>query len=257
MTTKPGFGFSLRSPNMLRIYALVALVVAWQIIGMNINPIFLSTPAKVLVAFTQLAGNGSLGAALWITFLEFAAGFIASIAVGIPIGFLAGRYDSLYYFLDPFVNIFFAMPTIALLPLFVIWFGLGFEVKVVIIFLSTVFPVIINTEAGVKETDTSLVEVAKSFGAKEGELFSKVIIPASVPYVIVGLRVGIARALVTVIVAELYTSSTGLGGMMNYFSNYYQTANFFVPVIVLAILSLVIVGVVNTIQGRLSRWRTS
>ncbi len=245
----------LKEPNFLKILSIAVLVILWQIVGMNTNPIFLSTPVQVLRAFVEIMANGILANAMKDTFFEFIVGFALAVGLGIPAGIAAGRYQTVMNLTDPYISIFFAMPNIALLPLFMIWFGLGYTVKIVIVVMSAFFPIVINTMAGVKEADRTIVEVALSFGATEGELLRKVIIPASVPYVVAGLRIGLARAIVGVVVAELFSATTGLGALLQYYANYYLTSYFFVPVLVLALLSIGFVEIIRILEKKFATWR--
>ncbi|MBI2185407.1 MAG: ABC transporter permease [Thaumarchaeota archaeon] len=247
----------LKEPNILRLLGIAIIVVVWQILGMNMNPIFLSTPIQVLYAFADIGSNGVLANAIKDTFSEFIVGFGISVGIGIPAGIIAGRYQSAMHVSDPLISIFFAMPNIALLPLFIVWFGLGFTLKVAIVIISAVFPIVINVMVGVKEADRTIVEVAQVFGATEGELLRKVILPASVPYMVAGLRIGLARAVVGVVVAELFSATTGLGALLQYYANYYQTSYFFVPVLVLAILSIALLEVIRFLEKRFATWRVT
>jgi ABC-type nitrate/sulfonate/bicarbonate transport system permease component len=147
------------------------------------------------------------------------------------------------------------MPTVAMVPLVIIWLGLGFEAKVFLTWLVSVFPVIINAQIGVMNVPPAFIETARAFGCDRWQLFRRVILQAAVPFLIAGIRLGLGRALVGVVVAEMFTALTGLGSMIVFYGNTFRTAELFVPMVVLAILSVVITNLIYRVEVWIAPWR--
>jgi len=230
-------------------------VVLWQVIGSNINPIFLSTPLAIAKAFVALLANGELLKALGISVLVVLIGFAAATIVGIPVGLLMGRFRTFEYLVDPYVNALYVVPRIALIPLIIIWFGLGVPAQVVVVFGTSVFPVLLSTYAGVRSVPADLIETAHSFGASERQLFFSIIIPASVPFIMSGLRLGIGQAIIGMVVAQMFLGLSGIGFMLTKYGNMFETAYVFVVVLALAALGIVMTEAVKRLEKRYSSWR--
>ncbi|MDE3077970.1 MAG: ABC transporter permease subunit, partial [Chloroflexota bacterium] len=190
-------------PDLMPVFSIVALLLAWFIAAHFVSAVILPSPASVATSFVALMATGELPKAFLQTLLPFLEGLALSVVVGIVIGWLTGLYGSFGRFVDPYIFIFWATPTIALLPLIFVWFGIGNTAQVVFVFLSAVFPMIINTQAGVKQVDRSLVEVLESLGANQRELLRIGVIPSTYPYIFSGLRIAIGRAIVGIIVAQI------------------------------------------------------
>jgi NitT/TauT family transport system permease protein len=166
-----------------------------------------------------------------------------------------GRRSTLSRLLEPYVDAVYATPRVVIVPLVIIWFGVGYVGRVFLIWLGTVIPIILNTAIGVRNARPDLVEVARSMGASERDLIRHVIMPASVPYVVAGLRIGAGRALVGVIVAEIFLDLTGLGGIIQTESQYFRTANMLAAVIVVAALGAIIIGSLGGLERRFQSWK--
>jgi NitT/TauT family transport system permease protein len=253
--TKAHFGRIVRDPLVLRIASAVAFLVAWQLIGSMVDPTFLPTPIAVAREFPGLIASGKLPEATWASMQIFLAGFLIAAAIALPAGILLGRSRTASNFFETYVTVFWATPTIALLPLLVTWFGLTVTTKLVIVFLSAFWPLLINTQTGVQNVDRTYGEVIDSFGARRLEHLRYVTIPASVPYIVAGLRIAIGRAIIGVIVAELYTSVSGLGSLMSFYSNYFETARYFASLATLVVVSVVFTEAVRVFEGRFSYWK--
>jgi NitT/TauT family transport system permease protein len=175
--------------------------------------------------------------------------------VGLPLGVLIGRSRILNAMLDPFITAFNATPRLVFLPLIVLWLGLGLWSKVVIVFIGALFPILINTYEGVRNADKLLINVVRSFGAKELDIARLVVVPNALPYIVAGMRLAIGRAVLGVVVAEFFGSEAGLGVMMVQAAGRYQVDIVFSGLIVFAVLSLVMTGLVQLLENRLARWR--
>jgi NitT/TauT family transport system permease protein len=157
--------------------------------------------------------------------------------------------------LDPFLTALYATPTVALIPLIMLWFGFGFWAKVVIVFLSCFFAIVINTYAGVRDVSRTSVDVVRAYGATDRQIMTKVILPSSVPFVMAGIRVAVGRGVIGVVVAEFFTALTGLGALIIVFSNAFATAKVFVPVFVLSALGVGLTSIARRVERWLAPWK--
>lgn len=240
----------------IRAVTLVALLSVWQLVGSGVNSAILVPPTAVAGAFYDLAiASPQLFDAAVISARAFAIGYGAAILVGVTIGLIMGRARRVDVVLDPWVFFLYAIPTIALIPLLVLWFGIDDLVRVVLVFLSSLFTIIINTAAGVKQVDEDLIDVGRTFCASERQLTKEIILPAAFPYIFAGIRIALSQAIVGVIGAEFLVVITGLGGMILTFANSFETARMFVPIIAIVFLSLCMSTLMNRAQRRINRWQ--
>ncbi len=231
------------------------MLAAWEGYGRRVDRIFLSYPTAIAQAAGEMCLSGELPAAALASFASLAAGFLAGIAAGVAVGFLMGRYRLVEYVLDPLVNAFYSTPGTAILPLLMLWFGLGLTVKIVIVFSFTVFPVLINTFIGVRDISAAHVDVARAFGATGRQVALKVLAPAALPFVATGVRLAVGRAIVGMIAGEFFTAMSGLGQIIVASGNAYDTDRLFVPIVVLALGGVGLTRAVEAIEARLARWK--
>ena len=239
----------------LRIASVAAILFAWQLYGGSINPILLSDPSSVAVAFVDMVKDGSLGHALASSLAVLGLGFLFGAAAGVLIGLAAGRSDMVSALIDLPVSALYAVPAVALVPVIVLWFGFAVTAKTVVVFLFVIFPVLINTTRGVREVDPELLEVARSFCSSERRMWFDLILPSALPFIVTGLRLAIGRALIGVIIAEFYTSLSGLGDLITTNASNFQTARMFVPIVVIALLGVVFTALLELAERRLVPWR--
>ena len=192
---------------------------------------------------------------LYVSGVEFFWGFLLSVVVGIPFGIAIGWYKRVAYIFDPFVNAINATPRVALLPLIIIWLGIGILSKIGIIFLGCVFPLVINTRDGVKTTPVNLLNAAKSFGASQRQIFGSVVLSSTLPFILTGLRLAVGRALIGVFVGELYAATAGIGFMVTVAGATFQTAKVFVGILIFVIVGLVGTDALDRIERRFDKWR--
>jgi NitT/TauT family transport system permease protein len=228
---------------------------AWEIYGNTLNPIFLSGPSKIAAAFVQLVASGELLTAAASSLGALSIGFSISIVSGVTVGILMGRFITLFNVLDPFITALYNTPSVALIPLIQLWFGLGVEAKVVIVVLSAFFPIVINTYAGVRYTGRGAVDVARAYGAGDRQVMTMVILPSALPFIMAGIRLAVGRAVIGIVVAEFFTAVNGLGGMIIVFSNSFATAKLFVPVITLVVLGLALTAIARGLERRVASWK--
>ena len=239
----------------VRAASVVVVIALWEIFGRQINPLFLSYPSAIGRAFLQIVVTGEFQRSALGSLHVFAVGLSAALVLGIAIGLLMGRYRLAEYLLDPYVYAFDATPRVALIPLLLLWFGLGNSSKIAVVFLSGLFPVLMNTFSGVRTVSAQLVEVGRAYGAGEGKLFTKIILPAALPFIMAGIRLAVGRALIGIITAEMFTAVTGMGALLVRYSSALATDKFFVPVILLALLGVILSNIIEKLQKRLAPWK--
>jgi len=244
--------------KILGTISVAIFLLVWELVGNTfqlINPMFMSAPSLVFKAGVQLFTSGEIWNDLYVSGVEFAWGYFLSIAVAIPFGIAIGWYTKVAYICDTFVNAMNATPRVALLPLVIIWLGIGILSKVGIIFLGAVFPLLINTRDGVKTTPANLLTAARSFGASEWQIFKTVVLPSTVPFILTGLRLAVGRALIGVMVGELYAATAGIGFMITVAGATFQTDKVFVGVLIFAITGMVMTDVIDRYEHRFDKWR--
>ena len=246
---------SSRQEFVIKAVTLLIVLGGWEIAGRYVNPLFLSSPSAIAVAFVNLTASGELPQAIASSLLAFSVGMAFAIVVGIAIGVAMGRVRMLEYILEPYVNALYSTPSIALIPLFILWFGVGLVSKIIIIFTLSVFIVIINTFSGVKNLSQGVIDIGAAFGASERQIFWKVVLPAALPFIMTGLRLAVGRGVLAMIVAEFFTSIAGLGGMIVKYGNFFETAKMFVPIIVVSLLGVTFVEIIKYIEKRLAPWK--
>jgi ABC-type nitrate/sulfonate/bicarbonate transport system permease component len=244
-------------PNLIRLVSVAVFFAAWEYWGRRMNPVFLVPPSAVFAAAIDLVRDGTLLMALKQSLLPFSVGLIITIVGGIAIGIVMAQWPLVEYILDPFVNAFYAIPRIALVPLIILWVGLEFGGKVTILVSVAIFPVIVNTYAGIKDVRGSMLEIGRAYGATSAQIFFKIVMPAAVPFIMAGVRLSVGLAIIGIIVGEFFTAISGLGGMIVEYANNFATAKLFVPVIVIALVGVILTEFVVFLERRLSRWRIS
>ena len=199
---------------VIRIASVVFVLALWEVLGRGINPVFFSYPSAIARAGWVLAESGKLGAAIIDSLRPFLVGYGLAILVGIPLGLVIGRFRIVEAAIGTYIVAGYAMPTVALVPLLVLWLGLDFAVKVAIIFLLSVFPICINSWLGVAAVPKTLIEVGKSFVAPDHVILRRIILPATLPYIMAGIRLAVGRAVVGMVISEFFTSISGLGAII-------------------------------------------
>lgn len=235
---------------LVRLASIALVLLAWEVAGRQINPLFMAYPSDIVVAAWRMTASGELLSAFLESMKTLTLGFVIAVFAGILLGLLIGRYRYVDAATDWLVNALYATPLVAITPLVILWFGLGFPSKLFIVFILAVFPVLINTASGVRNVASQLVDVGTAFAATEGQIFTKIILPAALPFMMTGIRLGIGRAIIGMVVAEFFTAINGLGALIIKYGNQFETAAMFVP-----ILCLMLMGVVyTTIAMRFEHW---
>ena len=239
--------------------ALVILLLVWEAIGASglVDPLFISSPTGVARAAWQLSQRRDFWTDLQVSATEFMLGYGAALAVAIPLGLALGLSKRLQYLIGPFVDTLNAVPRVTLLPLIIIWCGIGIWSKVVVVFLGAVIPILINAQSGVKASEARFIRLARSFSASRSKFFSSIILPGVVPFIFTGAKYGAGRALLGVVVGELYASTAGLGHLIADAGNTFQTDVVFVGALLFMAAGLIVVALLDVFEQRFERWRPS
>ena len=244
------------SPNAVRIASVAVFFGIWEYFGRQMDPIFMAPPSAIFRAAIELIGSGALKKGIIRSLWPFSVGMVLTIVIGIAVGIVIAQWRTVEYILDPFINALYAIPRIALVPLIILWAGLGFAGKVTILVSVAVFPIIVNTYSGIRDVRGSMLEIGRAYGATKSQIFFKIILPAALPFIMAGVRLSVGLAIIGIVVAEFFTAISGLGGMIVEYANVFATAKLFVPIIVIALVGVVLTELIMWIERRLSRWRT-
>ena len=243
---------------MLGAIGIVGFLAAWEVgaaVGL-IDPVFASSPSRIWIRAVELAQLGVLWPAIVsLTARLFAIGFAISLTLGISLGILLGWYRTPKAILDPWVSILYAAPRIAFIPLIVVWAGIGMGAQIVIVVINAIFPILINTAAGVDSIDRQHLRVAQSFGASNGQVLRTVALPGAMPIIIAGVRNGMMIALLGTVIAEYFVGLTGIGGLIFNAGLTLDTSAAFVGAVILSLAALFFSSLLNAWQARVDRWR--
>jgi len=242
-------------PNLHRAIAVVIFFGFWEYAARDANQLFISYPTAIFEAAWEITLSGELPAAFLTSMTQFLIGMAISIIGGIALGVALAQSWFIERTLDPFINALYAVPRVALIPLLMLWVGLELWGKVTILVSIAIFPVVINTYAGIKDVRGAYMEIGHAFGATERQIFLKIILPAAVPYVMAGIRMAIGLGIIGMVVAEFFTAITGLGGLIIEYANAFATARLFVPIIIVGLMGVGLTELVMLIERRFSRWR--
>ena len=237
--------------------ALLVALAVWQAVWSagKISPLFFTGPSSIVTRFGEEWTHGRLRSDMAYSGTNFAIGVGLAIAAGVVLGVAIGWYRRLAMVFEPFVNALYATPRVALVPLILIWFGIGMWSKVFIVFINAFFPVLINTIGGIRATDADLLRAARAFCASDWQIFKTVAIPGAVPFILTGVRQSVALGLIGVVVGEMFGGSEGIGFMTNYGGQNFQTDVVFLGVVIIATTGMVLTWVAERLERRFSRWR--
>lgn len=236
---------------------LLALFIVWQLVtALRIEPpILLPSPHEVIDAFGGLFSSSEIWPDFAASGKELLYGYLLAAAVGISAGLAIGWYPRLGYFFDPFISFLYAVPRVALGPLLVVWLGIGLNSKVALVFLISVFPVLVNTSSGVRSLDQHLIRMARCFGASDLKIFRTIALPGSVPFILGGLRLAIGQALIGVFVAELLGAQHGIGALIQNAGEQFQTDLMFAGLLIFAMAGMLLTAILRGLERRFDAWR--
>jgi ABC-type nitrate/sulfonate/bicarbonate transport system permease component len=241
-----------------RFMGIILFFTMWEVIGRLgvVNRLFFAPFTDVLIAGAVLVSKEDFILHLSISMTEFITGFVIAAAVGIPIGILVGWYERLYHSVEPLLLAFNATPRITLIPLLVIWFGVvGLTSKIAMVFIGAIVPLVINAVAGVRSIEGSFINVAKVFGASKSFIFKSVVLPASVPFLLTGVRLGLGQGLIGMVVGELYGATAGLGFLLSHYSANFQTDTVLFIILLISLFGVLFTEIARKIEERYEVWR--
>ncbi len=247
--------FRISRIRWLQFLGFLATLVVWQIISYIIPPIFFPSLIDTAVALVDVVVSGDIIIYLEETFGAYGAGFLLAIGFGVPFGIVVGYFRTLRLTLDPVISAAYATPRVTLIPLIVIWFGIGALSRIVYIFLSAVFPCIINVMQGVAYTEPGLMETGRAYCASKNQMITKIVIPNAIPYIAVGVRLASIRSMIGVITAEMFLQAVGLGGAILRYGYVFRTDYLFALVVVVALIATSLAIGTQKIEQRVTKWR--
>src|SRR5437867_4370833 len=245
------------APALIGITSFAVILLVWESAVRFgwINPFFVSEPSAIALSLSRAARSGELWHNFAVSLREFAIGYGLSVTVGILAGAIAGRFRTVEYALDPFLWFLYSAPLIAFFPIFVLWFGLGVPTVIAMTFLLSVTQIATSTLKGIQSVNPALIRAAKSFGATERDLLWRVVLPASMPMIIAGLRLGIGRALMGVVVGELFGATAGLGYSISYYGGLLKTTDMIASLVVIVVLGVLCTAGLSALERRFDSWR--
>src|SRR5438876_102744 len=257
--TRPRQSFYRRHEAMILGGSAVLIGLAvWEAIWSYTNwvsPLFFSGPSAIAKQFKYTLTEGTLLTDMAYSGKNFALGFLLALVAGVVLGVIIGWYRRVRLIADPFLNALYATPRLAMMPLIIIWFGIGMWSKVFIVFLSAFFPILVNTVAGIRNMDADLLRAARAFCASDWQIFKTLAIPGSVPFILTGVRQGVALGLIGVVVGEMFGGSEGVGFLVAYGGQTFATDTLFVGVIIFAVAGILLASLAERMERHFSRWR--
>ena len=238
----------------IRLVSLASVLTLWQVFGADISPILFTTPIAVAKAAAAMIASGELWTYLAPSLLVLAIGLVLAAVAGVAIGLLFARFWVLDVALGVYVTFLYSTPTVALVPLIVLWAGFELAAKVIILFLFAFFPMAINTYQGVKNVDENLIEVGRAFRCTERQLWANIILPGALPFIVTGLRLAVGRGLIGMVLADLYTAVSGIGYLIVRTASTYQVDRMFVPIVTLGLLGVLLTAALRVLEIRVAPW---
>jgi NitT/TauT family transport system permease protein len=239
----------------VNILSIVTFALLWEIAGRMMDSTLIPPLSKIASAWLRLLMNGKLLENLVMSLWTLAAGFLLAVALGVIIGVLMGRFSQVEHFLDLYINALMSAPMTAFVPLLIMWFGLGVQSRIAVVFLFAFFVIVINTMTGVKQVDRIFVEMARSFGAKELEVFFKVVLPAAMPAIMAGVSIGMGRAVKGMVTAEMLLTLTGVGGMIMQYGSAFATDALFAVILTILMVAMIAMQLIKIVDRRLTGWK--
>jgi len=247
-----------RERLLLGVLGVVTVLSVWEVIVATglVRSSMMSSPSGIYSkAITEFFETGRIISSLWITLRAYLIGLGIATVVGIPIGFLGGWSKRASYLLEPWLAGLNATPTVAIVPLIILWLGIGQTSKVFIVFLFAVFPYAFNTMIGVRQSEAAFMDVARSFDGSQATIIRTIILPGAVPFILTGARLAVGRALIGVVVAELVASNSGLGFLISIAAGTFDTPLLMLSVLIVGTFGLVMALLMKRIERQFDKWR--
>ena len=239
---------------VIRIVSLATALVLWQIAGNSVDPVLFTTPTKVAVAAFDMVLSGELWAYLWPSLIVLMIGLSLAIVFGTMIGLVLARYHILDVGVMVYITFLYSIPSVALVPLIVLWAGYETTAKVIILFIFAFFPMVINTYQGVKAVDPKLLEVGRAFRCSERQLWGNIVLPAALPFIVTGIRLAVGRGMIGMVLADLYTAISGIGYLIVRTASTFQVDKMFVPIVTLGLLGVTLTALLRMAEKRVAPW---
>lgn len=254
---RPESRVSPSAPRPVSGAALLLFLLMWEAAADSrlVDPLFISSPSRIALVGWQLMGDEEFWRDLRVSGTEFLSGYVVAILIGIPVGLGTAWSRRFQYLIGPFIDVLNVVPRISFLPIIVIWFGIGIWSKFAVVLMGAVIPIVISTHAGAKTSEARFLKVARSFNASKLKLLTSIILPGTVPFIFTGLKYGAGRALLGVVVGELYAATAGIGHMIADAGNTFQTDILFFGVLLFTGTGLVITAALDRLEHRFERWR--
>lgn len=239
----------------IRVGAFSAVILTWQILAGPMNRALFAPPSEVVAAaIRQFTTEPSIWGPLRDSLFAMFTGLSGGLLAGIPLGLVMGRYKRIHFVLDPYVTFLYVIPSVAFVPLLILWLGFSQPFQIALVFESTLFPIMINAAAGAQNVEQDLVDGGRAFGASQWQIMRTIIVPASLPFVFAGVRIAFSAAWVGVVVAQMTGALSGLGGMILRFAATFRTADMLVPILVIMAVGVTIHGLTTWLHHRLTPW---
>jgi NitT/TauT family transport system permease protein len=238
----------------IRLVSLASVLTMWEIAGNYIDPILFTKPSLIAVAAVKMIASGELWNYLSQSLVVLAIGLSLAAVIGIAVGLLLARYWVLDVALGVYITFLYSIPSVALVPLIVLWAGYETTAKVIILFLFAFFPMAINTYQGVKNVDPKLIEVGRAFRCSEGQLWANIVLPGALPFIVTGLRLAVGRGLIGMVLADLYTAISGIGYLIVRTASTYQVDKMFVPIVTLGLLGVTLTALLRVLERAVAPW---
>jgi sulfonate transport system permease protein len=238
----------------VRAVSLGTVLVIWQIFGGQVDQTLFTTPSKIALAAVDMIASGELWNYLSSSLVVLAIGLSLAAVIGVIIGLVLARFWVLDVGLGVYITFLYSIPSVALVPLIVLWAGFDITAKVIILFLFAFFPMVINTYQGVKNVDPKLIEVGRSFRCSERQLWTNIVLPGALPFIVTGLRLAVGRGLIGMVLADLYTAISGIGYLIVRTASTYQVDKMFVPIVTLGLLGVTLTACVRFLETRVAPW---
>ena len=238
----------------IRTVSVVSVLTLWQILGAKIDPSLFTVPSKIAGAAVEMIGSGELWTYLEPSLVVLAIGLVLAAVVGIAVGLVLARFWVLDVAFGVYITFLYSLPTVALVPLIVLWAGFETSAKVIILFLFAFFPMVINTYQGVKNVDRKLIEVGQAFRCTERQLWTNIVLPGALPFIVTGLRLAVGRGLIGMVLADLYTAISGIGYLIVRTASTYEVDKMFVPIVTLGLLGVSLTAALRFLEIRVAPW---
>jgi NitT/TauT family transport system permease protein len=238
----------------IRLLSLVCVLGIWEIFGGMIDPVLFTVPSKIAVAAVGMIASGELWNYLWPSLVVLAVGLILAAIIGIAIGLLLARFRLLDVAFGSYITFLYSIPSVALVPLIVLWAGFEMTAKIIILFMFAFFPMVINTYQGVRNVDTKLLEVGRAFRCSERQLWANIVLPAALPFIVTGVRLALGRGLIGMVLADLYTAISGIGYLIVRTASTFQVDKMFVPIVTLGLLGVTLTWLLRVVEIKVAPW---